>query len=57
MAEQGWTPSEVMQAHLQDLASQGFMMAVKLATYRVSEDPASNTPVEGYVVTFVAFHE
>jgi hypothetical protein len=29
----------------------------ELVTYRVSEDPASSTPAEGYVVSFAAFYE
>jgi hypothetical protein len=33
------------------------MTAMELATCRVPEDPASPTPVEGYVVTFAAFYE
>jgi hypothetical protein len=37
----GWTPSKVMQAHLQNLVSQGFMMAVELATYHVPKDATS----------------
>jgi hypothetical protein len=35
MAEQGWIPSKITQAHLQDLVSQGFMMAMELATCRI----------------------
>jgi hypothetical protein len=54
MVEQGWA---TFVAHLQDLVSQGFMTATELATCHVPEDPASPTPVEGYVVTFVAFYE
>jgi hypothetical protein len=57
MAEQCWTPSEITQAHLQDLVSQGFMTITKLATCRVLEDPASSAPAEGYVVALVAFDE
>jgi hypothetical protein len=57
MAEQGWIPSEVTQAHLQDLGSQGFMMAAELATCRVPEDPASPVPVRGYVLACTAFYE
>jgi hypothetical protein len=54
MVEQGWA---TFVAHLQDLVSQGFMTAAELATCHVPEDPTSPTPVEGYVVTFVAFYE
>jgi hypothetical protein len=57
MVEQGWIPSEIMQAHIQDLMSQGFMTVVELVTYCVPEDPASPAPAEGYVVTFAAFYE
>jgi hypothetical protein len=57
MVEQGWIPSEIMQAHIQDLMSQGFMMVVELVTYCVPEDPASPAPAKGYVVTFAAFYE
>jgi hypothetical protein len=32
-------------------------MAVKLATCHRPEDPASPTPVEGYVVSFLAFYK
>jgi hypothetical protein len=45
MAEKGWIPSEVTQAHLQDLLSQGFMMATELATCRMPEEPVSPVPV------------
>jgi hypothetical protein len=57
MAEQGWIPSEVTQAQLQDLGSQGFMMAAELATCRVPEDPASPVPVRGYVLACTASYE
>jgi hypothetical protein len=33
------------------------MTVLELATYRVPEDPAFPTPVEGYVLSFVAFYE
>jgi hypothetical protein len=36
---------------------QGFMMATELTTYRVSNDPVSPVPVEGYVVSYVVFYE
>jgi hypothetical protein len=38
MAELGWTTSEVMQEHLQNLVSQGYMMAVDLSACRLLED-------------------
>jgi hypothetical protein len=33
------------------------MMAAKLVAYHVLEDPAFPAPVEGYMVSFVAFYE
>jgi hypothetical protein len=48
--------SEVTQACLQDLVSQGFMMVAKLSTYHMLKDPASPAPAEGYMVTFAAFY-
>jgi hypothetical protein len=57
MAELDWTPSVVMQGHLQKLTKQGFMMVAELAAYLVPEDPTFPTPAEGYVVSFVAFYE
>jgi hypothetical protein len=41
MVELGWTTSEVTQEHLQNLMSQGYMMAAELAARRVPEDPTS----------------
>jgi hypothetical protein len=46
MAESIWPPSEVMQEHLQNLMSQGYMTVAELATYRVPEDPSSPAPAE-----------
>jgi hypothetical protein len=57
MADLGWTTLEVMQEHLQNLMSQGFMAATELATCRVSEDPASPALVGGYVVACAVFYE
>jgi hypothetical protein len=57
MAEQDWTPSTVTPGHLQKLMKHGFMAAVKLEAYCVPEDPAFPAPMEGYVVSFVAFYE
>jgi hypothetical protein len=57
MVEQIWTPSKVTQEHLQNLMSQGFMMAAELVTYRVPEDPVSPTLEERYVVSFMAFYK
>jgi hypothetical protein len=50
MAELGWTASVVMQEHLQNLVSQGYMTTTKLATCHVLEDPTSPAPVTGYFV-------
>jgi hypothetical protein len=57
MAEQHWTPSTIMPGHLQKLMKQGFMMVAKLATCYVPNDPAFPMPIEGYMVSFVAFYE
>jgi hypothetical protein len=57
MVEQDWTPSNVMQGHLQTLVNQGFMMVMDLAACRVPEDHVFPVPVEGYVVTFTTFYE
>jgi hypothetical protein len=57
MVEQGWITSEVTQEHLQNLMSQGFMMAVELATCHMPKDPASLVPVRGYVVACAVFYE
>jgi hypothetical protein len=57
MAEQGWITSEVTQEHLQNLMSQGYMMAVELVTCRVPEDPTSPVLVGGYVMACAAFYE
>jgi hypothetical protein len=46
-----------MHGHLQKLAKQGFMMAAELASCVLLEDPAFPAPIEGYVVSFVAFYE
>jgi hypothetical protein len=35
----------------------GFMTMTELAAYHVSEDPMFHAPEEGYIVSFVAFHE
>jgi hypothetical protein len=57
MVEQDWTPSKVKRGHLQNIANQGMMMAMELVACLVPEDPAFPAPVEGYVVTFVAFYK
>jgi hypothetical protein len=45
MAESGWPTSEVMQVHVQNRVSQGYMTMAELATCRVPDDPASPIPV------------
>jgi hypothetical protein len=45
--EKDWTPSKVMQGHLQNLVNQGFMMMTELTACRVPEDPAFTAPVDG----------
>jgi hypothetical protein len=57
MAGLSWPTSEVMQEHLQNLMSQGYMTAVELATCCVSEHPASPTSVGGYVIACAVFYE
>jgi hypothetical protein len=47
MAELGCSASMVMQEHLQNLMSQGYMTAAELATCRVPKDPGSPAPVGG----------
>jgi hypothetical protein len=56
MAELGWPASEIMQEHLQNLVSQGYMTQAKLATYHVPVDPASPVPVEGYIIACSTFY-
>jgi hypothetical protein len=57
MAEFGWTASEVMKEHLQNLMSQRYMMAVELATCCVLEDPASPFLTGRYVMACAVFYE
>jgi hypothetical protein len=57
MVELGWTSSEVIQEHLQNLMSQGYMMAVEIVTCRVPEVPASPINVGGYIVACTSFYE
>jgi hypothetical protein len=59
MAELGLPTSKVMQEHLQNLMSQGYMTAAELATCHVPEDPASLVPAGGggYVVVCTMFYE
>jgi hypothetical protein len=57
MAEQGWIPSEVTQAHLWALVSQVFMTATEVASCCVPEDPTSPVLVVEYVVACIAFYK
>jgi hypothetical protein len=57
MVELSWPASEVPQEHLPNLISQGYMIVVELATYRVPKDLTSPAPVGGYVVACAAFYE
>jgi hypothetical protein len=49
--------SEVTQEHLQNLVSQGYMIAAELATCRAPEGLASPALVGGYVVACMVFYE
>jgi hypothetical protein len=53
----GLLASEVVQEHPQNLVTQGYMIAVELATCHVPEDPASPVSVEGYVMACATFYE
>jgi hypothetical protein len=55
MAMQDWTTSTIMHGHQQKITKQGFMTVAKLTACHVPEDLAFAAPVEGYVVSFVAF--
>jgi hypothetical protein len=57
MAESSWPTSEVTQEHLQNLISQGYMMAEELAAYLVPVDPAFSVLTGGYVVACMTFYE
>jgi hypothetical protein len=57
MVELGWSVSEVTQEHMQNLISQGYMMAAELMTCHVPEDPASPVQVRGYVMACTVFYE
>jgi hypothetical protein len=48
---------EVMQEHLQNLVSQGYMMAAELVTCHVPEDPASPIQAGGYIMACTTFFE
>jgi hypothetical protein len=57
MPELGWTTSEVMQEHLQNLMSQGYMTVEELTACRMLETPASPVQAGGYVVACAVFYE
>jgi hypothetical protein len=57
MAWHGRIASEATQEHLQNLVSQGYMMAVELVTCCVPEDPSSPMPAGGHVVACAVFFE
>jgi hypothetical protein len=57
MVELSWTMSEVTQEHLQNLVSQGYMIAAELATCRAPEGLASPALVGGYIVACMVFYE
>jgi hypothetical protein len=57
MAEPSWPTSDIMQEHLQNLVIQGYMTMAALAACRVPEDPASPTPMRGYIVACAVFYE
>jgi hypothetical protein len=57
MVESSWLVSEVIQEHLQNLISQGYMTAVEFATCLVHVDHVSPALTKGYVVACVAFYE
>jgi hypothetical protein len=56
MTNQDWTPSKVMQVHLQSLVSKVFMMVIELTTCRLPEDPMTPVLAEGCMVAFVVFY-
>jgi hypothetical protein len=57
MVELGWTASEVMQEHLQNIVSQGYMTTMELATCCKPEDPTSPVQAGGYVMACTVFYE
>jgi hypothetical protein len=57
MAELGSTMLEVIQEHLQNLVSQWYMTATKLATCYVSKHPASPAPPRGYIMACTTLYE
>jgi hypothetical protein len=57
MAESCWTALVVTQENLQNLMSQGYLIAVGLANCRVPEDPVSPAPMGGYILACTMFYE
>jgi hypothetical protein len=53
----GWSVLVVMPKHLHNLMSLGYMTAIKLATYRVPEEPMPPVPTRGYVVLCASFYD
>jgi hypothetical protein len=56
IAKSSWPASEVTQEHLQNLISQGHMIAAELGTCRVHMDLASPAPVRGYDMVCATFY-
>jgi hypothetical protein len=56
MAELGWPVSEITAKPLQNLVSQGYLLAVELANCHVPTDPASPALVVGYVAVCSSFY-
>jgi hypothetical protein len=57
MAELGWPALVVMQEHLQNIVSLGYMTVVELATCHVSEDPTSPVVMGGYIMACTVFYQ
>jgi hypothetical protein len=57
MAELVCSALEATQEQLQNLMSQGYMMAAERTTCRVPEDPASLVLTGGYVMACSMFYE
>jgi hypothetical protein len=57
MAETSWPTPETMQEHLQNLVSEGYMIAAELATCHVLVDLASPTPMGGYDMACTVFYD
>jgi hypothetical protein len=57
MVESSWPVLEVMQEHLQNLVSQGYMTAAELSTCCVPKDPTYPAPAGGYVMVCTLLYE